>query len=428
MEMVFDVIIAGGGLAGILTALRIHEARPEYKILILEKERAVGGRLKLTSPETGLWSCGLNRISKELSLFWDQELKKDPEAKDLPAFITRESLRVGVVSGTQITELSQTELFAKEGAKAIAGEAAVRDWVHVETLGDADEENRSQDQVFSQIWPTTRKSPSALVLEHIFKAYGVSDIWKANTRNLMKLAQLNQGYIFSGNWDEAITQLLARPDLNDQLTVKTKCRIAKSFYKDEIWELISEGGAFRGKRLVVAQPPWDALLWLSPEQMPPTIASITTKTTPTSVVVLSENIISAYDLPDTLLIPSEEVQVIVNPNKEICFQATLDYELTLQAPNVVKAIKRLRRARRKLLKAFPNLLISGDHLALVPVGWSHLISQSDKRWLKKFESLDFQSERLAFCGDCYGGEINGDKNLIGSVGIASMKASSSDHQ
>ena len=41
----FDVIIAGGGLAGGLAAARIRLLAPEVRIGILEKQNQVGGRL-----------------------------------------------------------------------------------------------------------------------------------------------------------------------------------------------------------------------------------------------------------------------------------------------------------------------------------------------------------------------------------------------
>ena len=47
----FDVIIAGGGLSGALTACKLLSSLPNAKILILEKEKFSGGRLRTTDKE-----------------------------------------------------------------------------------------------------------------------------------------------------------------------------------------------------------------------------------------------------------------------------------------------------------------------------------------------------------------------------------------
>ena len=74
------------------------------------------------------------------------------------------------------------------------------------------------------------------------------------------------------------------------------------------------------------------------------------KAKPSSAVVISESIVQApkEDIPDVILVPAESCQIITNQKDSLCFQATLNYELTVQAPAVVKAIKRLKRAQEKL--------------------------------------------------------------------------------
>ena len=58
MEEKFDVIIAGGGIAGVLAATRINEVNPNARILLLEKEPRLGGRLKSTSKDDNRWGQG----------------------------------------------------------------------------------------------------------------------------------------------------------------------------------------------------------------------------------------------------------------------------------------------------------------------------------------------------------------------------------
>jgi protoporphyrinogen oxidase len=45
MEPKYDYIIIGGGLAGLYTAYKINQSEPKAKLLILERNRQMGGRI-----------------------------------------------------------------------------------------------------------------------------------------------------------------------------------------------------------------------------------------------------------------------------------------------------------------------------------------------------------------------------------------------
>ena len=96
-------------------------------------------------------------------------------------------------------------------------------------------------------------------------------------------------------------------------------------------------------------------------------------------------------------------------------QATLNFELTLSAPEVVKAVKRLRRARKKLLAAVPELKVDGDHIALLPVAWGQPLAPNERKVMAKLADFKFQAKHLLFCGDAYGPHLEGDKNIIDSA-------------
>ena len=55
--MQHDIIIIGGGIVGLATALRIKEQRPELKVLVLEKEREVA--MHQTGNNSGVIHSGL---------------------------------------------------------------------------------------------------------------------------------------------------------------------------------------------------------------------------------------------------------------------------------------------------------------------------------------------------------------------------------
>src|SRR5690606_976179 len=104
--------------------------------------------------------------------------------------------------------------------------------------------------------------------------------------------------------------------------------------------LETEKGPVLAGKLIVAQPPWQATAWLPRSCWPGHVLSLASKTKPVSVVVLAETLKqdAPEDLPDVVIVPAEKVQIIRNGVREICFQATIDYELSLQAPAVIKAV------------------------------------------------------------------------------------------
>ena len=141
------------------------------------------------------------------------------------------------------------------------------------------------------------------------------------------------------------------------------------------------------------------------------------------MVVLTERLLFAedvaHDLPDVTIVPAERVQIIRSGERELCFQATIDYELSLQAPAVIKAVKALKRARKKLQQIYPDTVSESGHVALLPVAWAQSPVHSDRRYLERLDKKSFQTPTLAFCGDAYGARYDGDANLIQSVFLAS---------
>ena len=126
MENSYDVIIAGGGLAGILAAVKLHQAQPDLSILLLEKEAQLGGRLRRQDVANNQWNYGFYAIHAALFDVWDQLLKTDPEAPDLPTYARGTVEDGGILAAQHITPINVRQLFSPEGARAIAGGALAR--------------------------------------------------------------------------------------------------------------------------------------------------------------------------------------------------------------------------------------------------------------------------------------------------------------
>lgn len=417
MKKIHDVIVAGAGCSGVIATSRLHEMAPDWSIALVDKEIRPGGRLLSSDHSENVWTLGLNTMSPALCEWLDQALKTNPDADDLPRFVRGQRRRLGVLSAGNISEVELEQSLSKNAGRAIAGAAAARDWTLVDELLARVQEGKRTDQALGQSWGGTRKSPSAIALEHLARLWGIPDMWQVSNEVLVQRAQEFQDCVMIGDWDKALTAILSRASEAGSLESFFEARILGAEYQDGIWSLATTKGEIKGHRLVVAQNPWDALLWLPKNLWPSRLVAIPSKSKPASAVLLSEVITtpSEKDMPEVILVPAENVQVIIEAGRSVCFQATLNYELTLQAPDVVKAVKRLRRARRRLLSSFPDLQLEGDHLALVPVAWSQPLAPSERRSMEKLEMEREQAEHLVFCGDAYGPSIFAEQNLMNSV-------------
>lgn len=470
----FDVLVAGAGISGTLAALRLAvgqisaagDQAPAIKILLIEKEGAPGGRLRSLashSPDATdhgnghpTWGYGLNGVSKSLIDFWQQTMRADPDsAWDPGSFAARAQDTLGILSGSDLSTIPLDQMFAGKGARALGGMAAARQWEPVtrilaggpndaagEAAGDAPEkledepEDKSEDkrdlQSFANIWKESRKAPAAVVLEQFSPVIGITDLWSAPPEALRQRVSYHTGPLKRGPWQVAIAESLQKYIDAGIITLMTDCRVMSAGFEGKLpepakvgarigadgkWQLTTSKGAFTAPRLVVAQPPWQALLWLPKHFWPASLLAMANKVKPVSAVTLTERIENPAeaDLPDLIMIPAEGVQAVRASADEITFQATIDYEISVQAPEVVKAVKRLKRARKKLLTARAGCMSENERIALVPVAWGQSAAVSEAKLLQRMAKSHISSANLAFCGDCYGASYIGDENVIKSV-------------
>jgi len=435
MTDVLDVLIAGAGTAGILTAARLIHDKPELNIALIEKEQIPGGRIRSVSEEHNLWGYGLSHISKDLVQYWDQTLKLDPESVDISEANVAPLNRIGVLAAAKISELDVNDWFSKKGARAIGGGAAARDWKSIDALSESMASGKKKEQSFQVAWNGTRKSPAGIVIQHMAASFGIPDVWSSSTQALLFRAQQFSSDLMVGDWNAPLETLISRIKNHEHADYHDDCTIIGASYQTEEkhWIVSTRGGTFAAKTLIVAQAPWDALKWLPKSYWPTDLLQLAIKTKPTSVVILSELLepecMGQVDLPQVTLIPAEGVQIYLLPSGELCYQATIDFETSLQAPDVGKAVRRLKRARKKLKSAVPNLESTGEHIALLSVGWAQPMGFTDQRMRPKMDPKNLNSETLMFCGDAYGSSLSGDQNIIeSSLSIAHSLSNSQDQE
>lgn len=422
MEKSCDLLIVGGGLSGVLLAAKLHEETPELSIGLLEKEVSLGGRLATRDDESGRWYLGLSAISEALLQELGAYLGRDPEGADLDEFICSPVKTLGVISGSNMTQVAVEQTLSDEGARAVAGAAAARDWTLVDELLALIEEAKRSDQPISNLWKGTRKSPSAIALEHLARLWGIADLWSTSPESLQQRCRDFQTALLRGNWSALCRELLEPARREGACEVSLETAVITAEYKDDQWSLRTTKGRFHSRSLVVAQSPWEAMLWLPKDYWPNRLVSVPTKTKPISAVLMSEKVSSFgedQDLPEVMLVTAENTQVYLDrEHHSVCFQATIPYEMTLDAPEVVKAVRRLKRSKKKLANAVSGFASSGEHIALVPVAWSQPLASNERRTVEKLDFTSFQQKHLAFCGDSYGPGLTSDQNLLNSVASA----------
>ncbi|MFK7822556.1 MAG: NAD(P)-binding protein [Oligoflexales bacterium] len=417
-EQSFDIIVAGAGITGILAANRLCQSLPDAKVLLLDKASRPGGRALSPNNEDN-WGYGLNFISEKVLNFIEHSYSLEPELS-MPESAYERKLATGtILAAGKFQDIVLDDCFNAKGAKVLAGNAAVKEWPKIESVLGSRQEPPKNEVSFAKAWRDGKKNPAVIALHHLSTFCGMADIWKSSPQAIQERLQYFESGLYSGPWEDLLSQLLSFPSLEGRLSSEFSCRIIEAAYEDKSWRILTEKGTFKGKAMLVAQSPWQAMEWLDRGDLPIPVLQLALKSKPTSVVTLSTKHEPCANLPDLVYIPAEEVQVLRVSDTGLCYQATIDFETTLNAPAVVKAIKRLKRARKKLEAAREDLKSTREHIALVPIAWSHSAYLSERKIVQKLgQESHFQSAKLGFCGDSYGDDYSPDVNLVRSLSTA----------
>lgn len=404
-------------MSGLISSVQLSTKYPEKKLTLIEKDLEFGGKLRPANSDEMLWSYGLSSVSEGLYNYIDQTFKLDPDAPDLGSMSISRQERLGVLSAGKVDEVLIKDLFSAVGARTIGGGAAARDWKNMDKVFSALEEGRRKDQTFSSLWSGTRKSPAAIAIEHLSRLYGFSDIWSSSSEALISRSAQFGSCRYDGCWGDAIDWFVQNLKSKPQVSVNPECLIVGASFDESThkWTISTKQGQFICESLIVAQSPWEALDWLPKQFWPSELLATAIKTTPTSIVVLGEIYKGDLDLPNIILVPAESAQIVVTPNKEIYYQATLDFELSMQAPDVIKALKRLKRARKKLHAVYNGIETTGDHMSLLPVAWPQATGLNDLKHSQRLAKCKLATGNLGFCGESYGDSLNGDENFVTSI-------------
>ena len=410
----WDYIIAGGGISGTLCALKLISKKPDAKILMLEKDSRVGGRLRV-SDHTQSHGFGLHGVHPNLKdlLF---ELMKDEKLCTMDRQPYESPSKIALLAANRITEIDEHPI-SKSGFRSVGGAAASKNWQEFETNVLNIEET---DKPVSQLWKTSKKSAGVIVMQHLGRLMGIPD-FLATAPQVIK-DRLVSFETVKGDWDCLISDIVEALCKHEHFNLLTSAQIMTATFETEEedhWKVVSRSGEFLTKNLIVAQPIWSAQKWLKKEYWNQNLLKALTKTTPSSLVTLTTQVVRKdkdFVFPfDTLMIPAESTQAIVESQHSVVFQVTIDYESSLQAPTVIKAVRQLKRAKKKFNLAMEESCeLTGEYIALVPTAWAQPTLANQINFYQGEFELYSEKNKLFFVGDSYGESFHGDENCIHS--------------
>lgn len=409
-ESCYDVVIVGAGIAGILVANRLLSST-KAKIALVDSHPVVGGRSRCIDWDKKQWAANSGFMSEKLYSFVSNAFVSNPlHAK-------KSSLGFKLVSTAILTQnkiVKFSSLLDKniQIPKVLGGLNAQKQWLNLwdKAFGSLQENDKSLAKSLN----ITSKDPLASTFKLMSYWTGVSS-W---LHVLPRAIKERNEYLSSLGSQVSLYELynlLVDEENCDGFSLCLEEKIISANFSDDFWQLKTSKRLLRAKKIIVSHSPWEALSWLNREDFPQALLKMALRSKPTSIVALTKKIISSSDdLYDQTIIASERV-IAKKVGNNFCFTFSLDYESSISAPEVTKAIKALRRAASKLEKFVPDLVLEKEYIALYPIAWGQSTSVQDAGYIKNLSDYSFFKKNLAFCGESYGESYRPDENIIKSV-------------
>lgn len=409
---VYDLIIVGSGLEAYVAAARAAHHDAVEHILHLENIDLPLEVMHRETPDIKI------ELSPALHSYLSNSCALSPEAADFPAAEEASHGLYGVFSGGELRHFATSDLFAESSIKAFPGTSA-KEWGDLATLAEAAtaEIDFKKAAPLGKNWGHPRNGAASKLVENIAYAVGIPNIWQSHALCLRERLQYLQNATQPLSLAKIKEALHSLPQVAAKVTLQQSA-ITAAAKEEGLWQVQSTHGLAQGRRLLIAESPWNAVEWLDRAEMPLPLLKIALKSKATSRVTLTLNDVSMPNWKKGFfLIPSEDVYAAIDSGLEL--RASIDYEHSLDAAVVVKAVKRLKRAAAKLQKAFPELGFKGERLALAPFAWTQDCSITQLTTIRSLEEAAvFQKPQLAFCGASYGPSYSPEENFLSSLSSA----------
>lgn len=408
---IFDMTIVGGGLAGILLASRL-ESSFSGSILLLEAHNSFGGRSRLVDWEKKEWSPAPGILSQKLSQFIGHLFLSKSSSTEAPEF---EPARFGLFAQNKMTSFSSLSDKDCVLIKTLGGLAAKKQWLNRWGKIFQSEDEESQKTPLAKLLHLNQKDALASLLKLFSFSLGLSSWLHTSPRALKERAEYQSSLGHSTFMKDLAGSLCVGSAEASSLSLAPGEKVLLARKEEDLWCLKTTKRKIKTRRLVVAQSPWEALTWMDRKDLPQEVLKMALRSKPTSLVLLTKKLVEPFeDLPDQTLVSSESV-VVYKSQDSLCFTYALDYESSMSAPEVTKAIKALRRSAIKLSKHFPELNLEEEAIALFPISWGQSAGAKDCDLVEKMTDYPFFRKDLLFCGESYGKSYRPDENIIQSV-------------
>ena len=411
-ESLQDFAIVGGGLAGSLMASRLRSSNPSSKILLVDAAPSLGGRARSISWETKEWVPSPELVSEKLYNFASNAFLSAAAADDSLIFPEFKRNSLGILIQNKLVPFTSLQDKDSKIPKTLGGLPAQKQWLNL--WGKIFEKEQEERKTFSKTFGLTQKDALAPYWKLVAYYLGLSTWQNAEPRALKERCEYTSS-LGSSEFLGKLQKLFFMDENNKNFTLRLNEKVVSGALKDNIWHLKTNQGSFTAKHLIVAQSPWEALMWLNRKNLPKPLLQMALRSKPTSLVTLTKKIISTPEnLPDEVIVASEST-LTHKSNNSLCFTYSLDYESSINTQEVTKAIKALRRAAIKTQKFFEGLELEEESLALHPVAWGASAQSKDSDFLGKLVDYSYFTENLLFCGESYGRSYRPDENIIKSV-------------
>jgi hypothetical protein len=398
----YDLVIVGASFAGCLAAIRMQATTPEGRVLLIDKQRYLGGRKTSSVWEKKLWGSGNFSISQDLLDFLFNSLRTLGQERSLDILQNiKAQTKVSMIYQNALKTFPIKDAVRDQGLKFIGGREGAKQWKNIWQ----DIFSQKDPVSLGKILKVSPKGPAATLLKSLGNYLGLSDFAKT-TSDIIKASHEHcnvQEYIFS--WQDIFLQVLQECE---NIDIKLDHQVIDASYKKTKWIIQTSKGSINSDKLVVCHSPWQ-LSWLEQERIPNVIHKWSMKNQPTTLVTLAKKLEKSWSGSNFLFVVSEGVKVWAYADV-LHFVMPIEYHDSINAPTVAKAIRKLKRAANKLAKVCDCNFVD-EHIGLSPVGQVHSIMTNSV--VGDFEQKD--KNNLFFCGSFYGKEFNPEKNIISSV-------------
>ena len=385
--MTQHTVIVGGGLTGILYALRLsHDLSKDTQISLIDSNETLGGRFFFSTPgQTGKSGFGfeyenpndLDTLKRHIFLYLSEEeksfldrwvhdkLSKYPfQNRDPKRYFVRKALL-----DTTYVLLSNSEFLTKKDAE----------FLHtIANLNKHDMKDDEKELSFEQcsLWKNAHKSTKentlsfleCVVGKHILKLPLKIVAEKMHFTFCVPSKPLDPFFLRTVEIEFAFAQILQKRGVQ----IHTECTL-KSFEETrgeyDLCLISREFSKLHCQKLIFTIPPYNLRMLIAKENLSGELSRFINRVQPTSLICLElqnfkekllEEMQSHFQINDRFYFPVEGSQAYVSSAGHLIASLELDYETSLQAPAVREALTRLKRSMRRILKPeFANELKKG---------------------------------------------------------------------